>query len=91
MPIFYGQLPVELKLANRRLNFLSKMAYSWEHNLYCYLLDSNRSELKELMAKYNIKITERVSGLDPNLNRADWRNLLFEGFEASIFHVALVP
>jgi len=83
---FYsGQLPVELKIANRRFNFLKKI--NLKDNTYCKYFDLRYNELSLLINKYcsasdgsNINIEQdRYRVLNMN-----WKSLLRKYFERSV-------
>ena len=79
-------MPVELKIATRRLTFLNKIANSRD-NLICQLLDKNRSELKDVIVKYNLSLSLLNQNLNTGICTVDWKSHLFEYFEASITRV----
>ena len=79
---------MELKIANRKLNFLSKI--SCTSNLSCSMLDKNSAELENLMSFYGIQVIRNYKKVTLNsLNTVNFRNYLLRYFENDIWSIDL--
>ena len=84
---YMGQMPIQLKIANRKLNFLFSLKSN--NNMFYRCFNRNDSELTSLISRYwcsgstdrncNINIVDRVS----NMN---WKRLLFNYFQFTLFN-----
>ena len=85
---YMGYLPMELKIANRKLNFLSKISSA--SNLSCSMLDKNSAELQYLISFYGIEVFRNFKKVPLNsLNTVNFRNYLFSYFEKDIWSIDL--
>lgn len=86
---FYsGQVPVELKIANRRFSFLRKICCM--DNKYCKYFDLNSNELLALINKYCCASDDQNVNLMPDamrLQTINMKSLLHNYFERSVQHL----
>lgn len=81
---YMGYLPAELKIANRKMNFLSKISLT--NNFTCTLLDVNHNELFCEMCKYKIVVASNLQQLAKcSLGTIDFKSKLFNFFENNIY------
>ena len=82
---YFGQLPIEFKIANRRFNFLSKM-HSID-NIYCRYFDVKNDELLTLVNTY-CYVTDDIVSMKINIEGLDriknMTSLLRKHFERSL-------
>ena len=78
---YFGQLPIELKIANRRFNFLKKI--SLRGNKYCRYFDPVNNELCLLFNKYCGLIDSNEDN-SMSANQTDFKYLLIGYFERSL-------
>ena len=82
---YFGQMPIELKIANRKFNFLKKI--SLNDNTYCKYFDLKSSELYVLVNKYRCASVDHNLNIVPdsiNLLNIKWNSLLRIYFEHSL-------
>ena len=82
---YFNQIPIELKIANRRFNFLKKI--SLNSNNYCSYFDLKNSEIFTLINKYCCTLDGlNINFLPENFNQANfrWKNILRIYFERSL-------
>ena len=80
---YMGYLSAELKIANRKMNFLSKISLT--NNFTCTLLDVNLNELFCEMCKYKIVLASNLQHLDNCLLRTiNFKGKLYKYFENDI-------
>jgi len=80
---YMGQLTGELKVTNRKLNFLTRVCS--DKRQYCYLLDMKRSELKSLVLEYKIAVNiDNILFHDNLMTKVNWRYHLIKLFEESL-------
>ena len=82
---YFNYLPAELKIINRRLNFLSRLCLT--NNDYCNVLDSKNSELEMLLSTYltNANICDINSNVTKSyMYNVNWKFYLFKRIEAEL-------
>jgi len=81
----FGYLPMELKIVNRRLGFLSKLKSIG--NLHCNLFTFGNEELTTLISKYNINLGINVNKICQRaLAKCNWKWHITQYFEKQ-FHI----
>ena len=86
MSIISRQVPLELKIANRRYNFLKRMQII--DNIYCKYLDVKNDELLALINTYcsasdSLNLKNNSANVF-RLQNMNWNDLLHNYFERSI-------
>jgi hypothetical protein len=81
-----GQTPVELKVANRRINFLKRLNLT--DNIYCKYFDVEQNELITLVSRFCFMNDRNVTNLNASdiarLHAVNYRPILRKYFENSI-------